>query len=74
MSTKLCKMLTYGEAKLIMSSHNSDHEIKRGHVSSENLISVLLHGLYRQTIAMFRARKPPMESHDSLTMQSREVT
>ena len=37
MSTKLCKMLTYGEAKLIMTSHNSDHEIARGHVSSLKL-------------------------------------
>ena len=37
MATKLCWVLTYGEAKPIKNLHESDHMITRGHVSNWKL-------------------------------------
>ena len=37
MATNFCRGLTYGEAKLIMKLHESDHVVTRGHVSNQKL-------------------------------------
>ena len=75
MGTKICKVLTYGEAKPIMGLHGSDHAITRSHVSNWILPSPLLQDLYHQTwVVSYGDRKSTMESHDSLTMQSCMVT
>ena len=37
MATNFCRVLTHGEAKLIMKLHESDHVITRGQVSNRKL-------------------------------------
>ena len=67
MTSRLCRVLTYGEAKLTMKSHGSDHVITRGHVSVWKLI-VLFYKVYNTRVGRvvtYGDRKPTMESHDS---------
>ena len=68
--TKICRVLTYGEMKPIINLNDS------GHVSNWKLISPLRQGLYHQNWqgGNYGDSKPPMESHDILTMQSFQVT
>ena len=75
MASKLCRVLTYGEEKLIMKSHGSDHVIARGQVSIFNT-NVIFYKAYTTRVGRmvrYGDRKPPMESHGSLTTQLCEV-
>ena len=80
MTTKLCRVLAYGEAKPIMKLQNSDHVIGRGHVSTWKMNKIENIFFSTRPIPPGLAkwwhgnRKPPMESHDSLTTWSFEVT
>ena len=75
MTSKLCRVLTYGEEKLIMKSHGSDHVMTRGHVSISKT-NILFYKAYTTRVGRvvtYDDRKPPMESQDSLTTQPCEV-
>ena len=76
MASKLCRMLAYGEAKAIMKSYDSDHVIKRSHVKLKTSY-LLLYKVYTTKLGRvmtYGDRKLPMESHNSLTIQSCEFT
>ena len=64
MATKLFRVLTYGQAKPIMKLHESDHVIKRDHVSNWKL----------NKSSSARPIPGRVLTYDSLTMQSCKFT
>lgn len=72
MVNKPYRVLTYGKTKPMVQLHNSDHKSSR--VKLKYLLFYKVYTTRLGRVVTQGDKKPPMKSHDSVTMQSCEIT